>query len=226
MLDFHHVFSQGDRSMRKIREFLVASLIGGFIVVFSVSLPFYLLDMLLSTISLVTGPLVQIISKGVALNIYAAKALELSIALVLCFSIGIFAKTRLGRFTEKPIKRIIVGYSLLKDALSQLSEMFKNKKTLFISPAMFFPEGIGKTEKLGFITYYPRVGYCRCFEPTAPNFTTGFIHTLRNEVVFPLPMLSTQDVFRIVVACGVGGNYPAYSELESVAELEKKGKRP
>ena len=212
--------------MRKIKEFFIASLIGGFIVVFSVSLPFLFLDMLLNTISLITGPLVRIISVGVSLNEYVAKGLEFSIALVLCFSIGVFAKTRLGRLVEKPIGRIIVGYSLLKDALSQLLTMFKNKRKLFIAPAMFFPEGIGKTEKLGFITYYPRDGFCRCFEPTAPNFTTGFIHTLRNEVVFPLPMLSTQDVFRIVVACGVGGNYPAASELESVAELVKKGKRP
>ena len=134
--------------MRKIKEFFIASLIGGFIVVFSVSLPFLFLDMLLNTISLITGPLVRIISVGVSLNEYVAKGLEFSIALVLCFSIGVFAKTRLGRLVEKPIGRIIVGYSLLKDALSQLLTMFKNKRKLFIAPAMFFPEGIGKTEKL------------------------------------------------------------------------------
>lgn len=211
--------------MRKIKEFFVASLIGGFIIVFSVSLPFSLLDMLLSTISLVTGPLVHLISKGVTLNVYVAKPLELLIALALCFSIGVFAKTHFGRFVEEPLKRI-PGYTLLKGALSQLSVMFKSKNKFFISPAAFFPEGIGKTEKLGFIVYYPRVGYCRCFEPTAPNFTTGFIHTLRDEMVFPLPMLSEQDVFRVVVACGAGGDYPAPNELESVAKLVKKGKRP
>lgn len=212
--------------MRKIRGFFIATLIGGFIIIFSFSLPFAFLGMLLSTISLITGPLVKIVSMGISLNEYAAKALEFSIALALCFCVGIFTKTHLWRFVEEPLKRIVPGYSLLKDGLSQLSAMFKNKKTLFISPALFFPEGMENTEKLGFITYYPRDGYCRCFEPTAPNFTTGFIHTLRNEVVFPLPMLSPQEVFSIVVACGAGGAYPAADELISVAELIKEGKRP
>ncbi|MBI2048986.1 MAG: DUF502 domain-containing protein [Parcubacteria group bacterium] len=213
--------------MRRIKDFFIASLIGGFIIAFSVSFPFALLNMLLNTISLITGPLVKIASMGVALNEYVAKGLEFSIALALCFSIGVLAKTRLGRFVEKPVERIVIGYSLLRDALSQFSSIFKNKKTIFISSAIFFPEGRENTEKMGFVVGYPREGYCRCFEPTAPNFTTGFIHTLRNEVVFPLPMLTMQEVFSIVVACGAGGsNYPAADELESVAVLVKKGKRP
>lgn len=212
--------------MRKIKDFFVASLIGGFIVIFSVSLPFSLLNMLLSTISLVTGPIVKAVSMGVALNEYAAKTLEFSIALALCFSIGVFFKTHLGRFVEEPFKRIIPGYSLLKDGLSQLSAMFKKKKTFFIAPALFYPWGCGNTEKFGFITEYPREGYCICVEPSAIDPTKGTMHVLRNELVFPLTNFSTKDVMSVAIGCGVGLKLPPLNEVDSLSLLISQGKRP
>ncbi len=212
--------------MRRIKDFFIASLLWGFIVIFSVSLPFLFLNMLLNTISLITGPLVKIASMGIALNEYVAKGLEFSIALVLCFSIGVLAKTRLGRFVEKPIERVVLGYSLLKGALSHLSEMFKNKKTFFISPALFYPWGLSNTGKVGFISGYPREGFCICFEPSAMDPTKGTLHILSDNMVFPLVGLSTKDIMSVAIGCGVGLKLPHPSELSCLADLTKQGKRP
>lgn len=212
--------------MRKIKEFFVASLIGGFVVIVSVSLPFLFLNMLLNTVSLATAPLVSILSMGIALNSYAAKGLEFLIALALCFSIGVFAKTRLWKFAEEPAKRIIIGYSFFKEALSHLSAMFKKKKTFFIASALFYPWGLDNTGKFGFITRYPWKGYCICVEPSAMDPTKGTIHLLRDEMVFPLAGLSTKDIMSAAIGCGVGLELPPRNEVISLAYLISQGKRP
>ncbi len=215
--------------METIKKFLIASLLGGLIVMISVALPISLFSALLDVISIFTAPLAKalVVLVGKAtVSVYVAKTLEILVALALCFVVGIFVKTRIGRALENTfLKRIIVGYSLLKESLVQFSDLLKQRK-VFISAAIFYPYGLHCSEKIGFISSYPRDGYATCIELKAGINGFGDGHTLPDRLIFPLPGVSFIEVVRIAAVGGAGTKIPGPDTLESLETLVAKGKRP
>ena len=211
--------------METAKKFLI-TLLGGFIVMVSVSLPISLVAVLLNTIAIFTGPLVKVLVGDTAVSVYVSKTLEISVALALCLAVGMFVKTRLGLLVEKTfLKRVIVGYSWLKESFLQLVDLFKRKK-IFITAAIFYPWGRGCSEKIGFISSYPRKGCAACVELKAGINGFGDLHILPENLVFPLPGVSFVDVVRIAAVGGAGTKLPEPSELASLEKLIALGKRP
>ncbi len=212
--------------MGTMKKFFVASLVGGFIVMISIALPIALFQTLLDIISIFTTPLVELLVGEATVSVYIAKTLEILIAVALCFAIGIFVKTRVGLALEKTfLKRLVIGYSMLREFLSQVSDLLKQKK-VFISAAIFYPYGLGCSEKIGFISSYPREGYATCVELKVGINGFGDYHTLSESLVFPLPGFSFVGVVRSAAVGGAGIEIPGPDTLDSLETLAKRGKRP
>ena len=212
--------------MEKVKIFFKTSLLGGLAVILPIGILFAIFSWIFDLVARIIEPLTKIAIVQAGIREYVAGFIILTIIISACFLVGVAVKTRLGsflhEFVEKRFLKKIPFYSIVKETIVQV---IGRGKPVFISPAIFYPFG-GDTHKIGFITAYPNDGHCTCFEPTAPNPTSGLIYIVPDRLVYPLSSFSTEDTMRIILSCGAGAKFPQCGELTSVAKLITEGKRP
>jgi len=143
------------------------------------------------------SPLTKIIMETSTMQVIIADVVAVGLLVLACFLVGMFVRTRLGRWTyaliESRLLRKTPGYSMIKETVAQFLD--KDKQSPFSSVAL---ARIFESDTLVsvFVTDRHADGSYTVFMPTGPNPTSGNIYHLRAENVFPVDV-SVEDAMRL-----------------------------
>lgn len=190
----------------KLKIFIRTSLLGGFVVILPISIFVLIVKWIYKFVSTLVQPIDTLLFKNSPyIKGVAADVIVILIVLIVCFLIGIFVKTKLGKWIhdsfEKKILRIAPGYTLIKETVLQF---VGHKKSPFSRVALIDVYNTG-TLMTAFITDEHSDGSFTVFAPTGPNPTTGFIFHLPRDKVKILNV-SIESTVRSIISCGAGSS--------------------
>ena len=202
--------------MERFRSFVKTSLIGGIIVILPTVIFLFFFKWLFRLVTDIIQPLTNLVVIRSNIKEIVAHILVLAIIAIGCFGIGVFVKTRLGKYIqeklENRISKIAPGYGTIKEIVMQLI----GKKFPFSSVALvrIFEND---TMVTAFITDSHPDGSYTIIVPTAPNPTSGFIYHVKGEYVHHVD-IPVEEVMRSVITCGAGSKnlIKAYNERRKV----------
>ncbi len=189
--------------MKKLREFVKSTLIGGLLVLLPLAILVYVAIWLFGLIRSAIGPLTKIVMAKSALQGIVADVVTIGLLVCVCFLVGAIVRTRLGKWlyalVELRLLRKTPGYSMVKETVSQF---LGKRQSPFSSVALVRIFG-NDTLASAFVTDTHADGRCTVFVPTGPNPTSGNIYHLKAEDVFPVAV-SVEDAMRSIISCGAG----------------------
>ena len=191
--------------MKKLREFVKSTLVGGLLVVLPLAIFAFVLVWVFNLIHRAISPLTKLIPAESSTQIILADIVVVLILICVCFLVGAVVRTRLGTWIylllETNLLRRAPGYSLIKETVSQF---LGNKKSPFSSVAL---ARIFDNDTLVsvFVTDTHEDGSYTVFMPTGPNPTSGNIYHLPGENVIPVDV-SVEDAMRSIISCGAGSS--------------------
>lgn len=208
--------------MDKIKLFLKTSLLGGVVVILPVAILIMFFKWLFHLVTGMIQPLTDFVMETMYISKYQrmfADLMVLGTILVTCFVVGIFVKTRMGKyihnFIENKILKVAPGYSLIRDTVMQF---LGGKKPPFSSVALVRVFGADALF-YAFITDTHPDGSYTVFIPTAPNPTSGNICHLKKEYVYIVDV-PVEQAMRSIISCGAGSTPLIESMLKKLAEKE------
>jgi len=188
---------------QKLKTFLKTSLLGGVSVVFPAALLLIVFNWLFQWVGGFIEPLTRIIVAKSNMQEILANLLVISAIVAICFFIGVFVKTRVGRYihllVEKLLGRWIPGY---KFSVNTFQQFFGERSTTYSAVVLVKPFG-NDTLMTGFITDEHPDGSCSVFVPTGPNPTSGNIYHLPPSSIYRVD-LPVEEAMKSVIACGAG----------------------
>lgn len=202
--------------MSRFKNFIVATLIGGIVVVLPAALLAFLLKWIYKVIIGIIRPLTLFVFAKSNIQVIFADIIVVAIILLACFAVGMIVKTRVGVFIQESlddyILKFVPGYSIIKETILQ----FMGKKKFPFSLVVLVRAFENDTLMTGFVTDEHPDGQCTVFVPTGPNVTTGFVFHLSRDNVYPVNVSADQAI-RTVISCGAGSDklIKAYSEQAS-----------
>ena len=184
--------------MRRLREFLITTLIGGVVVLLPIIIFIWVVKLIVTLIEGALTPitnLIQLEVPAIVLNLIA-----LGMLIVFCFFVGLVIRTRAGNaiynYLEKQWLEKLPVYSSIRDIVQQFTG---RKKPPFNKVVLVDCLGARMT---GFVTDEDGDMFT-VFVPTAPNPTNGFVfHVHRNQLQFR--DVKTENCMRTVVGMGAG----------------------
>jgi len=191
--------------MNKLKGFIKSTILGGLLVVLPLAIFFFALIWIFGLVRTAINPLTNIVMQNSPLQGIVADILVVILLTIVCFSVGVMVRTKLGKwlylFVESSIFLRVPGYSLIKETVSQF---IGNKKSPFSSVALvqIFDN---KTLVSAFITEEHTDGTYTVFVPTGPNPTSGNIYHLPKDQVHPVDV-SVEDAMRSIISCGAGSS--------------------
>jgi uncharacterized membrane protein len=191
--------------MRKLREFIKSTLVGGLLVLLPVAIFAFVLVWVFNVVHKAISPLTKLVTPESDFQVILADVLVVLVLICACFLVGAVVRTRLGTWLylliETKLLRRTPGYSLIKETVSQF---LGKKKSPFSSVALVRLFG-NDTMASAFITDTHEDGSHTVFVPTGPNPTSGNIYHLRPENVFPVDV-PVEDAMRSIISCGAGSS--------------------
>jgi len=188
---------------QKLKTFLKTSLLGGVSVVFPAALLLIVFNWLFQWVGGFIEPLTRIIVAKSNMQEILANLLVISAIVAICFFIGVFVKTRVGRYihllVEKLLGQWIPGY---KFSANTFQQFFGERSTSYSAVVLVKPFG-NDTLMTGFITDERPDGSCSVFVPTGPNPTSGNIFHLPSSSVHRVDV-PVEEAMKSVIACGAG----------------------
>ena len=204
----------------KFYRFFKTTLIGGFVVVLPLSILIFIFKWLFGLVSNMIMPMTELIVGKDSDYKFAGDMLVIIIIIGLCFFIGLFVKTKIGKwaltFLETSLLLKIPGYGMVRETIAQLFNT--NEKSPFSSVALCRIFG-NETMVTAFITDKHDNGSYTVFVPTGPNPTSGNIYHLKPEYVHIVDA-STEETMRSIISCGAGSKALIQKLLDSQAEKE------
>lgn len=188
--------------MKKIKDFLKTSLLGGLVVMLPVTILLSLFAWVFNSVSNLIQPLTNLVIEKSHLQEFLANLLVLAVILILCFVLGVLVKTRLGKFlheTLEKILKIIPFYSLVRETIKQL---IGREKPLFRYVVMV---RFLVNKQLGFVADDEDPNHISVFVPTSPNPTSGWVIFCRKDEIQRVD-ISIEDAMRLIFSCGVGSS--------------------
>lgn len=170
----------------------------GFVVLATLAILFFVFRWLFNVVKDIIEYPTGLLLRYLAIPEPAAMAVVLAILFLVCFFIGNFIRTWAGEFIHKKTEKILPLYKTVKEILSHV---FGEGKLL--SCKVVIAEILPGTKMTGLITAEHETMYT-IFVPTAPNPTTGFIFHVPKERVHILSGVTKEEMFRTIVACGMG----------------------
>jgi uncharacterized membrane protein len=190
-----------------MRNFLITTLIGGFLVLLPLAIFILLIKLILGIVEDLLAPLTNLIINELDLPIpdFLVSFIAFAIVIILCFIIGLAVKTQIGRNSFKHLERIYLLrlplYGIIKETVQQFTGA---KKMPFSDVVLVDVFGTG-TRMTGFITDEHASGNITVFVPTGPNPTNGFIfHVLESQIERIDKDVKTDDALRTIIGVGVG----------------------
>lgn len=191
--------------MKKLREFIKSTLIGGLLVLLPMAIFAYVLLWVFSLIVSLINPLTRIVMETSRVQGIVADIVAIGLLIWICFLVGMLVRTRLGRWAyaalEAGFLKKTPGYSMIKETVTHF---LGKKQSPFSSVAL---ARIFENDTLAsvFITDTHDDGSYTVFMPTGPNPTSGNIYHLKAENVFPVDV-SVEDTMRSIISCGAGSS--------------------
>jgi uncharacterized membrane protein len=192
--------------MKKLREFVKSTLVGGLLVILPLGVFAFVLVWVFSLIHRIISPLTAYVMarskhQGIIVDI-----LVLLVLVCVCFLVGAVVRTRLGKWLygliEAKLLRRAPGYSMIKETANHF--LGENKKSPFSSVALARIFG-NDTLVSVFVTDTHADGSYTVFMPTGPNPTSGNIYHLKAENVYPVDV-PVEDAMRSIISCGAGSS--------------------
>ncbi len=191
--------------MNRLKEFVKSTVVGGLLVILPLAISFFTLTWVFGLVQEAISPLKTIVMQKSPLQGVVADILAVALLIVVCFSVGVLVRIRLGKWLysvlESNVFLKVPGYSLIKETVYQF---LGKKKSPFSSVALV---QIFDNETLlsAFITDEHADGTCTVFVPTGPNPTSGNIYHLPKDRVHPVDV-SIEDAMRSIISCGAGSS--------------------
>ena len=189
--------------MKRIKDFLKTSLLGGLVVILPVAILIFVFKWIFNLVTNMVQPLTDLVLERSQMQEILADILVIAVILTLCFVIGVFVRTRLGKWIfqtlENKILKIAPGYSLIKETVMQF---IGSKKSPFSSVALV-QIFANETLASAFVTDTHEDGSYTVFVPTGPNPTSGNIYHLAARFVHPVDV-PVEDAMRSIISCGAG----------------------
>ena len=204
--------------MDRFKAFLGTTFLGGVLVILPVAILFGVFGWLFGMVTRLIQPLTSLLVMRSDMKELVAEAMVLGVIVATCFLVGVFIRTRVGRFLhaflEQKILKVAPGYTLIKETVFQI---LGNKKSPFSSVAVARIFG-NETLVTCFVTDEHPDGRRTVFVPTGPNPTSGNIFHLKGEWVYPVDV-SVEEAMRSIISCGAGSR----KILEAYRQHIKKG---
>ena len=189
--------------MKKLKEFVKTTILGGVIVLLPVLLTGFLLNWLFNFITGLINPLTKMVVEKAQMQKYVADVVVIIIIITICFVVGLLVRTKLGRFfhrlMEKRILKVMPGYTLFRNTIKQ----FLGQDKAPVSRVALVQAFGNSTLMTGFVTDQHPDGRYTVFVPSALNPTTGLILHMEKQYVH-LVDASVEDTMRSIISCGAG----------------------
>ena len=205
--------------MKKLRSFIITTMLGGLLVVLPVVILIFVLNWLYEFITGKITPITQILIQTAKLNEIVASILAVILILFLFFLVGLAVRTRIGKyfvdFFENKLLKRIPFYKFIKETVVQI---FGSNKTLFKYPVLvrLFSE---KSMAVAFVTEVHPENMLTVFVPSGPAPTAGFVHIVKQEDTIKID-LPVDQVMRTIISLGKGsGEMIKNSALKESAGL-------
>ncbi len=187
--------------LKKIRQFLITTLIGGLLVLLPIGLFYLLVKFILDLAATVIRPIANLIKIDGLNNNMLLEGIAFLLIVGFCFFVGLFVRTRSGKqiylYFEQSILAKLPFYNTIKETVQQLfSSRGKSFSQVVIADVM-------QTKMTGFVTNEHDNGLYTVFVPTAPNPTNGYIFHLRKDQLEFLD-IKAEDAMRTIIGVGTG----------------------
>ncbi len=195
--------------MRRLRNFVLTSMLGGLAVILPLLLFVALARWLAGLLRELTRPLAGMIGPHIAGGDTVAFGVAVAVMLAACFLTGILLRTRVGAMAWESIdhvlERLTPGYRTLRDTVGQLLGSNQGAGALRGEVALVQLHGPqSAVRQIAIVTARHTDGSFTVYVPTAPLPTQGFVYHLRPEVVELWPDIGFEAAMRVVLACGSG----------------------
>ena len=193
--------------LKRTKNFFKTTLLGGVIVILPTIILIFAFNWLFGFVRNAIKPLTRLVVDNLTLpsryDETIATLLVLVVIVLICFSVGLFVKTRIGHWIYEAFESSLLskapGYKMIKETVNQ----FLGKKESPFSSVALVQIFENDTKVTAFITDKHHGGTVTVFVPTGPNPTSGFIYHLDQKYVHPVDV-SVEDAMRSVISCGAG----------------------
>ena len=189
--------------MDRIKTFFKTSLLGGTVVILPVVILTFVFTWVFDFVTNRIQPLTNVVIKQYEIPEIFADIFVIFIIIMVCFTVGVFVTTKLGKFVYRSIENRILkaapGYSLIKETIVHI---LGEKESPFSTVALAQIFG-NETMVSSFVTDKHADGSFTVFVPTGPNPTSGNIFHLKGEYVHPVDV-PVEEVMRSIISCGAG----------------------
>ena len=193
--------------LKRTKNFFKTTLLGGIIVILPTIILVFAFKWLFGMVGNGIKPLTDLVVNNIDLpdryDELIATLIVLSVIVLGCFLVGLFVRTRLGKFIYSCFEGTVLskapGYKMVKETVNQ----FLGKKESPFSSVALVEIFENDTKVTAFITDRHDNGTITVFVPTGPNPTSGFIYHLDEQYVHPVDV-SVEDAMRSVISCGAG----------------------
>ena len=195
--------------LKHTKTFFRTTLLGGVIVVLPTIILAFAFKWFFGIVSRGIQPLTDLVAKNIDLpdryDQLIAPLIVISVIVLGCFLVGLFVKTRMGRWIYEGFESSLLskapGYKMVKETVNQ----FLGKKKSPFSSVALVQIFENDTKVTAFITDRHDDGTITVFVPTGPNPTSGFIYHLDQQYVHPVDV-SVENAMRSVISCGAGSD--------------------
>ncbi len=193
--------------MKRLQFFLTSTFIGGFLVILPLAIFVMLIQLVLNLVKNVLSPLSVFLQNELDLPVpeYVFTLISLTIVIVVCFLIGLFIRTRMGKRFFVGLERTYLLRLPLYGTIKETVQQFTGAKKMPFSDVVLVDVFGNGTRMTGFITDEHESGNFTVFVPTGPNPTNGFIfHVKKDQITLLDQGVGTDDAMRSIISVGVG----------------------
>ena len=193
--------------LKRTKTFFRTTFFGGVVVILPAVILGFAFKWLFGVVGGAIRPLTDLVEEHIELpgryEQLIATVLVLAVILAGFFLVGLFVRTRMGRWIYAAFEDSLLskapGYKMVKETVNQ----FLGKKESPFSSVALVQIFENDTKVTAFITDRHDDGTITVFVPTGPNPTSGFIYHVDQQYVHPVDV-SVEDAMRSVLSCGAG----------------------
>ncbi|MCB0129931.1 MAG: DUF502 domain-containing protein [Caldilineaceae bacterium] len=194
--------------MTRLRNFLLTTFIGGFVVLLPLAIFIILLKLLIDIVVGLLSPMTNFMNNELNLAIpeYLTLAIAIALIIIFCFMIGLTVRTQIGHRSFSHFERQYLLKLPLYGTIKETVQQFTGAKKMPFSDVVLVDVFGNGTRMTGFITDEHSSGNFTVFVPTGPNPTNGFIFHVKADQLERLDTAKTDDALRSIIAVGVGSS--------------------